>query len=117
MIFHVSTRFSFMGSRDVAAHLLKTGVSRMHFSKTLYIADSLIPKKDQLCREIKYGKGRPNAYAILRKQDGSLPEMIHCKYLKQKVFLESPMEIEGIAATYEEGLAYIAIQAIQKYIS
>ena len=87
----------------------------MHFSKSLYITDSLIPKKDQLCREIKYGQGRPNAYAIINKYDGSLPEMIHCKYLKQKIYLNSPVEIEGITATYEEGMAYMAIQAIQKY--
>lgn len=87
----------------------------MHFSKSLYITDSLAVKKDQICREIKYGKGRPDAYALLKKGDGALPEMIHCKYLKQKIFLDSPIEIEGITATYEEGLAYLAIQAIQKY--
>lgn len=89
----------------------------MHFSKSLYITDSLVPKKDQLCREIKYGKGRSNVYVLFHKRDGSLPEMIHCKYLKQKVFLDSPTEIEGITATYEEGLAYMAIQAIQRYHS
>lgn len=87
----------------------------MHFSKDLYISDNLISRRDQVCRAIKYGERKENAYILLKSSKDDFPELINAKFLKQKYYLENPAEIVGITETYEEGLAYLTVLALVRY--
>lgn len=87
----------------------------MHFARNLYIGKDFDIKSsefDSLCRQIKYGFGHPDAYAIYINSTTNKPEFLHCKYLKEKHYLNSPLEIIGICKSYEEALTYLTVDAL-----
>ena len=93
----------------------------MHFSDNLYLSESLIPQKDQLCRQLKYHQGNPSVFVIVapfssienndtKKEAKRYPEFFHAKYLKQKRYRDYPFCILGITDTYEDALLYLSAQ-------
>ncbi|MGN0346773.1 MAG: hypothetical protein ACI4DU_05760 [Lachnospiraceae bacterium] len=93
----------------------------MHFSDKLYLSESLIARKDQLCRQLKYHQGNPSVFVIVaplpsadneatENGEKHYPEFFHAKYLKQKRYRDLPFCILGITDTYEEALLYLSAQ-------
>lgn len=80
----------------------------MHFAKDVYVSENLIPDKDKIMREIKYGKGFYNCYLVYKNSDSGKYEFMKSFYFKQKIFSSIPYLIEGIISDYSEAIDYVA---------
>lgn len=79
----------------------------MHFSKDLYISDSLKKEKKELMRKVKYGVGKARGYIIYRRDYDDTMEFMDSKFLEQKYLKRKPIEIIGLTKDYGEALDYM----------
>ena len=80
----------------------------MHFSKELYLSDSLIKKKRKICRKIKSGKYSGGAYLIYNNFFNNNLEFMKASYFKQDFYRHLPIEILGIAENYSDAIMELA---------
>lgn len=77
------------------------------FYKNIYWGESV--KNHSLVKwKLYHGSGQFNIYLVTRAtSEGDQLDIIHCAFIKQKIFREYPVFVYGIASSYDEAVGIV----------
>lgn len=87
----------------------------MHFSKDLYVSDSLKKEKNRFMRFVKYNIGHSRGFIVYKRDYDGCYEFMHTKFINQKFLKARPLEIVAITKDYEEAINYVAGKVCESY--